>query len=142
MHADIMYAIGLPFPVTICQPLTLILSTLIESRSISDVKRAIDKQISKVHSEGFKVVEFTADGEVAIATMTQELEALVCKVSAHSKSTHSAEIDVKIRQIKKGVRSSLVLPYLALFAMIQFAVYSAVSNINVLHTRAQAHNYF
>jgi hypothetical protein len=115
MHADVMFVAGMPFLVGIFKPLTLMFSTLIKSRATADVKRAIDKRISTVQSEGFKVTEITADGEGAIGAMTQGLEAQGCKVSVHSKSTHSADIDVKIRQIKNGVRSILVLPYLVLY---------------------------
>jgi hypothetical protein len=125
----------------ILKPLYLTLVTLIKSRNVAEVKRAVDKQIATVQAEGFKVVEVTADGEGAIGAMASELETAGCRVSIHGKSTHSADIDVKIRQVKNVIRSILVLPFLVIMAMIPYAVYFAVSKVNMLPSRANAHNY-
>ena len=106
-----------------------------------DAKTAIDKQVSVIQSEGFKVVERRADGEGAIGVMSEGLQRAGCKVEIHAKSTGSAEIDVKIRQFKMMVRSTLVLPYLAVWGIIPLVVYFACSKTNMLPSRAIAHNY-
>jgi Zinc knuckle len=141
LHTDIMFVCGLPFLISILKPIYLTLVTLIKSRNVFDVKRAVDKQIASVQSEGFKVEEVSADGEGAIGAMATELEASGCKVSIHGKSTDSADIDVKIRQVKNVLRSILVLPFLVIMAIIPHAVYFAVSKVNMLPSRANAHNY-
>ena len=141
LYTDIMFVCGLPFLISILKPLYLTLATLIKSRNVAEVKRAVDRQVATAHSEGFKVVEVSADGEGAIGAMAVELEAAGCKVSIHGKSTDSADIDVKIRQVKNVVRSITVLPYFLLMAMVPFAVYFAVSKVNMLPSRANAHDY-
>jgi hypothetical protein len=141
MDTDIMFVGGMPFLIAVFKPIMLTLATLIKSRNTLEVKRAIDKQIATVQEEGFKVIEVTADGEGAIGAMADDLKKAGCVVSIHGKTTHSADIDNKIRQVKNGVRSILVLPYLILAALIPFAVYFAVSKINMLPSRVNAHNY-
>jgi hypothetical protein len=100
MWVDITFAKKIPFLVSVDKPLHLLLSTLIRTRSTTD----IDQQIAILHSEGFRIVEITSDGEGAVGSLKKQLDSLGCK-SIHSKSTHSADVDVKIKQLKGAVRS-------------------------------------
>jgi hypothetical protein len=138
---DIMFAKGVPFVTSVGKPLELLMATFVKSRSTSDVKRAIDKQVAVYHSEGFKVVEITSDGEGAIGAMKTELDKAGCKVTVHSKSTSSARVDNKIRQLKNAMRSATVLPFLFPSVLIVALVAFCVSKINMLPSRSNAHWY-
>jgi hypothetical protein len=139
MHTDIMYVGGLPFLTSVFKPLQLLMSTLVKSKSTGDLKVAIERQKSSVCAEGFHVTEVTSDSEGALVEYAPQLEKAGCRVSIHDKNTDSAEIDVKIKQIKKSIRSILTLPYVLPFMLLAYAVYFAVSKINLLPSRANAH---
>ena len=141
MHTDIMFVCGEAFLVSVFKPLMLTLCTYLATKSTSDVKKAIDKQVSTVHSEGFKVIEITCDGEGAVGALKSDLDRLGCRVTIHSKSTHSADIDVKIRELKGVMRACSVghseFPFVLLSSLVNFCV----SKINMMPSRVNSHGY-
>lgn len=141
LHVDIAFLAGVPFLISLAKPMGVLASEWIKSRSISDIRKAILRQSSKLASEGFKVVEVRSDGEGAIQAIASELEQAGMRVTIHSPDTYSAEIDNKIKQIKGCVRAITVLPYLLPLALIMYAVFFAISKINMLPSSINAHDY-
>jgi hypothetical protein len=74
--------------------------------------------------------------------MKAELEKAGCRVSIHSKSTHSSLVDNKIRQLKAAMRSVCSLPYLFPTVLVVALVAFCVSKINMTPSRANYHSYF
>jgi hypothetical protein len=140
-YADIIFVAGYPFFAMLVKPIMMFFCTLIKSRSTADVKRALDKQISVVQAEGFIITEVTADGEGALGAMKEELERAGCKITIHGKSTHSAEVDNKIRQVKNVMRSCSCWPSLFPTVLTAALVYFAVHKVNMYASRANAHGY-
>jgi hypothetical protein len=62
-------------------------------------------------------------------------------VELHGETTASADIDNKIPQMKNGIRSITVLPYVLPFVLLGFAVMFAAHKVNLLPSRANAHNF-
>ena len=58
-----------------------------------------------------------------------------------SPGTDSAEVDVKIMQIKSGVRAATNLPYLLPFVLLVYAVHFVVSKVNIFPSSSLAHEY-
>jgi hypothetical protein len=141
LHIDIAFFAGIPFLVSVAKPLGLLMAEWIKSREIKDVMAAIEKQQAKLTSEGYKVVELRSDGEGAICAMQSELESRGMRVSIHAPGTYSAEVDVKIKQLKNGVRSCTVLPYLLPIVLLMYAVYFACNKINMCPSSVNAHTY-
>ena len=141
MHVDVGFIGGLAFLVAYFSPVALLFVDYIKSRSASDVRASIERQRARVTSEGYSVIEVTSDTEGALVSYQQELEALGCRVSIHPPNTDSAEVDVKIRQLKNGVRACTVLPYLLPIAILMYAVFFACSKINLVPSSTAAHNY-
>ena len=86
-------------------------------------------------------MEVTSDTEGAVVAIQQELEQAGCRVSIHPPNTDSAEVDVKIKQLKNGVRAITVLPFLLPIALAMYAVGFACSKINMVPSSTAAHNY-
>ena len=141
MHIDLMFLSGVAFLLSYVKPLGLLICNWIKSKSVEHVRVAIDRQRSTLTSEGFKVVEITSDTESAVVAIQPELEAAGCRVSIHPPGTHSAEVDVKIRQVKNVTRSITVLPYLLPLSLLMYAVYYAVARVNMWPSSALQHNY-
>jgi hypothetical protein len=141
LHVDLMFLSGVVFLVGYVKPLGVLLCNWIKSRKTADVKRGLDKQISKLRSNEFEVVEITSDTEGAIVSMQEELENAGAHVEIHGPNTDSAEVDVKIKQLKNVTRSITVLPYLLPFALLMYAVMYACSKINMWPNSSQAHGY-
>jgi hypothetical protein len=141
LHIDIAFFAGIPFLVSVAKPLGLLMAEWIKSREVNDVKTAIEKQQSKLTSEGYKVVEIRSDGEGAVCAMQSELESRGMRVSIHAPGTYSAEVDVKIKQLKNGVRACTVLPFLLPIVLLMYAVYFACNKINMCPSSVNAHTY-
>lgn len=141
MNVDIMFACGYAFLVSYTTPLFLLMCDHIKTKNVSDVKRALMHQIGVFKSRGFEVVEVKADGEGAIGALQGELEHLGCTVNIHAPGTYSAEVDVKIKQIKNAVRSALVLPYPLPLMLLIYCVLFCVGRINMLPTKTAAHGF-
>ena len=112
--------------------LCLVLRSWIKSIGYKPIKSALDRQRGVLSAEGFEVVGMTCDGESAIGQLSPELE---------SSGSDSAEVDVKIKQIKCGVRAATNLPYILPFVLLAYAVYYVVSKVNMLPNRSLAHGY-
>ena len=121
--------------------LCLVLRSWIKSIGYKPIKSALDRQRGVLSAEGFEVVGMTCDGESAIGQLSPELESSGCRISIHSPGTDSAEVDVKIKQIKCGVRAATNLPYLLPFVLLAYAVYYVLSKVNMLPNRSLAHGY-
>ena len=141
MHLDIMFRSGVAFLISYTKPLMMLMATWVKSKRTSDVSAAINGQRGKLTSAGFKVTEMTADGEGAIGALEPVLRSQGVEVNVHGTQTFSAEIDVKTKQIKNCVRSILSLPYLLPMFLLCWAVYFAVSKINMLPTSTTAHSF-
>jgi hypothetical protein len=104
-------------------PIMMFFCTLIKSR-------ALEKQISVVQGEGFIVTEVTADKEGALGAMKEELKRAGCKITIHGKSTLSAEVDNKIRQVRNIMRSCSCWPSLFPTVLTAALVYFAIHKVN------------
>jgi len=141
MHLDLMFLSGVAFLIGYVKPLGLLLCSYIKNKTVECLRGAISKQKGTLVSEGFEVVQITSDSESSIVSLQPELEAQGCRVSIHAPGTDSAEVDVKIKQIKNVTRSITVLPYLLPMTLLMYAVYYAVGKINMWPSSTLAHNY-
>lgn len=141
MHLDIMFLSGVAFLLSYTRPLMMLMTTWIKSRKVKDVAAAITGQKNKLVGAGFKVTQMTADGEGAIGALQTGLRGEGCEVDVHGTQTFSAEIDVKTKQIKNCVRSITSLPYSFPLMLLCWAVYFAVSKINMLPTSTSDHSF-
>lgn len=141
MHVDIAFFAKVPFLISVAKPLGLVMADWLKSREAKDVKIAILKQMSKLTSEGYRVTEVRSDGEGAICAIAEELMEMGVRVSIHAPNTFSAEVDVKIKQLKNGVRAVTVLPYLFPLMLLAWAVYYAAHKINMMPSSVNAHSY-
>jgi hypothetical protein len=91
MHIDLMFLSGVAFLVSYVKPIGLILCNLIKSKTVDDIRTAIEKQTGTLVSEGFKVVEITSDSESSIVAIQSELERSGCRVPIDPPGTDSAE---------------------------------------------------
>jgi hypothetical protein len=121
----------------IVSPKCVFRTGVINSRSAAEVTRAVDRQVATAHSEGFKAVEVCADSEGAIGAMAVKPGRAGRKRFIRGKSNDSTDIDAKIRQVNV-VKSISALPYLLAMAMISFAVYFVVFELNTLSIVAKA----
>ena len=141
LHIDLMFLSGVAFLVGYATPLCMLFCNWIKGKGASAVKRAIEKQKASLASEGFEVSEVTSDSEGAVVSLQHELEAAGTRVSIHSPNSESAEVDVKIKQLKNVTRAITVLPYLLPIGLLMYAVMYACSKINMLPNSSLAHDY-
>jgi hypothetical protein len=141
MHIDIAFASGVAFLVSYATPLCLLMCKWIKGKGVVAVKDAIVSQKAALTAEGFDVVEVTSDTEGAIVAIQEELEEAGARVSIHGPNSESAEVDVKIKQLKEVTRAITVLPYLLPFCLLIYAVAYACSKINMMPNSSLAHSY-
>ena len=141
MHIDLMYLSGVAFLISYVKPLCLLLCNWVRGRSATHVKTALNHQIATLQGQGFKVVRLTSDSEGAVCVIKEELQASGVDVEIHDPNTDSAEVDVKIKQLKNVTRAITVLPYVLPLALLMYAVMFACARINMLPNSSLAHNY-
>ena len=141
MQVDIMFLSGVAFLVGYVKPMCLLMCNWLKSRSTRHVRLALEAQRGALRSEGFDLVEVSSDSEGAIKEIKHELEEAGCRVSIHGPNTESAEVDVKIKQIKNMSRAATTLPYLLPIVLLMYVVFYVVHKINMLPNSSLAHGY-
>ena len=142
MNCDLAFFSKVAVLVSYAKPQCLLQCNLVKDRTTASVRDAINRQKAALTSEGFNVVEITSDTEGAMVALKEELEAQGVRVSIHGPNSDSAEVDVKIKQLKNVTRAiTSGLPYLLPFSLLMYAIFYACSKINMLPNSSLAHGY-
>jgi hypothetical protein len=141
LHLDIMFIDGIPFLIAIATPLYLLTVAKLKSREVKDVRPALFSCLSAFKSANFYVSHILSDGEGAIKSLENELNALGVMLNPAGPGQHVPLIERKIRQVKERVRAILsVLPYSLPRQLLEYLVDYAVSRINVTVTSSRDDN--
>jgi hypothetical protein len=111
-------------------------------KSFSNLSKVVSDHLSLYRSEGYDVNSVSTDNEPAMMALRHVIQGAGARhVTGGVKSNNLAKIDRHIRLIKDRVRSILhSLPYSLPRKLIPWAVYFAVSRINLLnHSFYKAH---
>jgi hypothetical protein len=122
---DIFFISGIPFLLSISRRLQLLVVTHLTDRSQRSLEKAILQHIDTYASKEFKVTTIFSDGEGAIVSCSQALQAKGVTIDITSKNEHVPEIERAGRQLKERVRAHWnTLPYelnlLLLVALVKF----------------------
>jgi hypothetical protein len=126
-----MFADRSKFLVSVSTPLSLIIVTAVESRQLKDIRPALLSQIDLLQSQGFSTRAITCDGEGAIKTMKQQLEARHIKTTILAAGTHDPVVERMIGVIKERMRTQIAaLPYALPSVLMSFLVYFTAYSLN------------
>ena len=104
LHLDLMFVQGMPFLVSVSEPLGLLMATSLSSKSAAPVLAAIKSQLADYHSHQMRVPNCTVDGEGAIVKIIPDLNNLGMIVNPAGPGDHVPRIERNIRTIKERVR--------------------------------------
>jgi hypothetical protein len=133
LHVDIMFVEGIPFLISVCQPLGLVMVDRIPDRKLDTLKKALSKHINHLHNHNFIVNTLLSDGEGGIAALQDELLANNIKFNPSGPGQHVPVVERKIRLIKERVRAHIhSLPFNLSQSLLVYLIYYVVSRINML----------
>jgi len=104
LHLDLMFVQGIPFLITVSDPLGLLMATSLSSKSAVPVLAAIKSQLADYQAHNFRVPNCTIDGEGAIVKITADLNRLGIVVNPAGPGDHVPKIERNIRTVKERVR--------------------------------------
>jgi len=133
LHVDIMFVEGIPFLISVCQPLGLVMVDRIPDRKLKTLKKALSKHINHLHNHNFIVNTLLSDGEGGIAALQDELLANNIRFNPSGPGQHVPVVERKIRLIKERVRACIhSLPFNLSKTLLVYLIYYVVSRINML----------
>ena len=133
MHIDIMFVEGLPFLISVCQPLGLVMVDRIPDRKLSTLRKVISKHINHIHNHNFVVDTVLSDGEGGIAALQDDLLAHNIRYNPAGPGQHVPVVERKIRLIKERVRAHIhSIPFNLSQTLLVYLIYFVVACINML----------
>ena len=133
LHVDIMFVEGIPFLISVCQPLGLVMVDRIPDRKLNTLKKALSKHINHLHNHNFIVDTILSDGEGGISALQDELLANNIRYNPSGPGQHVPIVERKIRLIKERVRAHIhSLPFNLSQTLLVYLIYYVVSCINML----------
>ena len=133
LHVDIMFVEGIPFLISVCQPLGLVMVDRIPDRKLKTLKKALTKHINHLHNHNFIVNTLLSDGEGGIAALQDELLENNIRFNPSGPGQHVPVVERKIRLIKERVRACIhSLPFNLSKTLLVYLIYYVVSCVNML----------
>ena len=133
LHVDIMFVEGLPFLISVCQPLGLVMVDRIPDRKLSTLRKVVSKHINHIHNHNFVVDTVLSDGEGGIAALQDDLLAHNIRYNPAGPGQHVPVVERKIRLIKERVRAHIhSLPFNLSQTLLVYLIYFVVACINML----------
>ena len=133
LHADIMFVDGMPYLLTVSQPLNMrMVADLEGSREREFIGNALVKIINQYRSRGFTIDKVLYDSEKGIEACRQLLHAEGIELNLASAGQHVPVIERAIRQVKERIRAIVTtLPYRLPLKLMKYLVDYAVMTINM-----------
>lgn len=133
LHADIMFVDGMPYLLTVSQPLNMRMVVNLEgSREREAIGDALMKIINQYRSRGFTIDIVLYDSEKGVEACKQLLHAEGIELNLASAGQHVPIIERAIRQIKERIRAIVTtLPYQLPLKLMTYLVDYAVMTINM-----------
>ena len=135
LHADLMYVNGIPYLITVLDPLEYVQITRLKSRDDWTLWRAMETHIKFPERFGLKTVLVRVDGESAMSSdfFTAKLQGLLDMSAA---GVAVPVVERKIRTVKERIRAVInTLPYELTEKLEEWLVRGAVYSINLVPTR-------
>ncbi len=131
VYTDVFFWRQMPFILFIVKPLMLVLTQYISGpQNTSAMKQAFLQLAGKVMSRGF-TLQFVADGQSSIATLSDKIPHHIDVVGAGS---HVADAEVEIRRVKEKLRSTEArVPWRIPRRFIRWMTYGAVAVTNMFN---------
>lgn len=140
MHSDIMFIDKDPYLVTVTTPLGLTVVHHLNgtTKGLNLLKR-LKEIVSLYKTENFVIENILTDGDSAMLTIVDELNALAIRVEVSGSGQHVPLVENKIRQIKERVRAHVTtLPYLLPKFLMRWLVFFCTMRLNMLPNKSRA----
>ena len=133
LNTDIMFVDGMPYLITISQPLNLLMVKSLEGRRDKEaIEEALIKIIRQYRARGFSIERVLCDGEKGVAACADLLNAEGIELNISSAGQHVPVIERAIRQIKERIRAIVTtLPYILPNKLMPYLVDYCVMAINM-----------
>lgn len=135
LHADLMYVNGIPYLISVLDPLEYVQITRLKSKDDWTLWRAMEAHVKFPERYGLKTVLVRVDGESAMSSdfFTAKLQGLLDMSAA---GVAVPVVERKIRTVKERIRSVInTLPYELTEKLEEWLVRGAVYSINLVPTR-------
>ena len=140
MYADIFFACGNAFLITLIQPLGHTITTFIEKTDIKNLRSTIRQHLGRYGQKQIRITSLHSDNEKGITAMALDFSGLGISLLQVGAGMHVPQIERRIRYIKELSRSVVNgLPYTCPRKIFQYLVIFVTSRANMFPSATAPH---